>query len=208
MKVRIGNYPGRLTCDIFENHMNRKYGLFDWPKKQTWVDNFLEGLDDLVQSAYNVLNYVWFDRQTRKISVRIDRYDTYCMSTTLTPIILPMLKQLRDTKNGAPLIDNSDVPENLHRPTGIKDHEIDENHFKRWDYVLEEMIWAFEQKNREDWVEDYISGDCDLIVDDNGTLVEGENYTYKTDDEGMKLHQSRMSNGFRLFGKFFENLWD
>ena len=29
-----------------------------------------------------------------------------------------------------------------------------------------------------------------------------------TDDEGRKKHQERMSNGFRLFGKYFESLWD
>ena len=25
---------------------------------------------------------------------------------------------------------------------------------------------------------------------------------------GMKRHQDRMSNGFRLFGKYYEGLWD
>ena len=28
------------------------------------------------------------------------------------------------------------------------------------------------------------------------------------DDEGRKKHQERMSNGFRLFGKYYEALWD
>mgnify|MGYP000309432160 CR=1 FL=1 len=28
------------------------------------------------------------------------------------------------------------------------------------------------------------------------------------DREGQKAHQDRMSNGFRLFGTYFENLWD
>jgi len=28
------------------------------------------------------------------------------------------------------------------------------------------------------------------------------------DSEGMKAHQKRMSNGFQLFGKYYEALWD
>ena len=28
------------------------------------------------------------------------------------------------------------------------------------------------------------------------------------DQEGMKAEQERISNGFRLFGKYYEALWD
>ena len=27
--------------------------------------------------------------------------------------------------------------------------------FKRWDWILDEMIWAFHQKCRDDWEGDY-----------------------------------------------------
>jgi hypothetical protein len=36
----------------------------------------------------------------------------------------------------------------------------------------------------------------------------GPNDTYKCDYEGMKVVQQRISNGFRLFGKYYECLWD
>jgi hypothetical protein len=129
----------------------------------------------------------------QKTSIRIDKYDTWSMDHTLAPIILPMLVQLKETKHGAPWVAVADVPKEL-RPTKKdinaynKDGSTDDKFFKRWDWVLDEMIWAFEQKCRDDWMSDY-------------------NYN-KWDSEGAKAHQERMSNGFRLFGIYFENLWD
>ena len=138
--------------------------------------------------------YDWFGyTPEQKTSIRIDKYDTWNMDDTLAPIILPMLKQLKETKHGAPIVDNVDVPEEFRMPEDwYEKHstlgEVDPMHFKRWDYVLDEMIWAFEQKCRDDWMEDY--------------------HYNKWDTDGANAHQARMSNGFRLFGTYFENLWD
>ena len=30
----------------------------------------------------------------------------------------------------------------------------------------------------------------------------------KVDHEGLDAHNKRMENGFRLFGKYYQNLWD
>ena len=43
--------------------------------------------------------------------VKIDRWDTWSMDHTLGMIALPMLRQLKATKHGAPLVDDEDVPE-------------------------------------------------------------------------------------------------
>ena len=140
--------------------------------------------------------YNWFGYSPeQKTKIRIDKYDTWSMDHTLAPIILPMLVQLKETKHGAPCVDLEDVPEEL-RPTNTEEWqklykeggEPDDKFFKRWDWVLDEMIWAFEQKCRDDWMSDY-------------------DYN-KWDSEGAKAHQERMSNGFKLFGKYFESLWD
>ena len=140
--------------------------------------------------------YNWFGYSPeQKTKIRIDKYDTWSMDHTLAPIILPMLVQLKETKHGAPCVDLEDVPEEL-RPTNTEEWqklyneggETDDKFFKRWDWVLDEMIWAFEQKCRDDWMSDY-------------------DYN-KWDSEGAKAHQERMSNGFKLFGKYFESLWD
>lgn len=195
MKIKISNYPNRLMSRFHTRYMDKKYGYVDWPTEQTRFERNLEWLEDRVQDFYNVFNWIWFDRRTQKVKVRIDRWDTWSMDHTLAPIILPMLLQLKETKHGAPCVDIEDVPKEL-RPTNTEEWqklyneggETDDKFFKRWDWVLDEMIWAFEQKCRDDWMSDY-------------------DYN-KWDSEGVKAHQDRMSNGFRLFGKYYESLWD
>ena len=96
--------------------------------------------------------YNWFGYSPKqRTSIKIHKYDTWSMDHTLAPIILPMLVQLKATKHGAPFVDNEDVPEELQATK----EQIDEynkggdavpNHFERWEWVLDEMIWAFEQK--------------------------------------------------------------
>ena len=138
--------------------------------------------------------YNWFGYSPKqKTSVKIHNYDTWSMDHTLAPIILPMLVQLKETKHGAPMVDMKDVPKELRATKKqldayAKGGDVDPKHFDRWDWILDEMIWAFEQKYRDDWMEDF--------------------YYNKWDSEGAKAHQDRMTNGFRLFGTYFENLWD
>jgi len=138
--------------------------------------------------------YNWFGYSPKqRTSIKIHKYDTWSMDHTLAPIILPMLVQLRATKHGAPMVDMKDVPKELRATKKQLDAygkkgDVDPKHFDRWDWIMDEMIWAFEQKCRDDWMEDY-------------------DYN-KWDHEGAKAHQDRMSNGFRLFGTYFENLWD
>jgi hypothetical protein len=194
MKVYIGPYVDRWVSYVHDHYMRNKYGYNDWPETQTRYENFLEKLEDVLQWIYNHSINLYLDRKERNIKVRIDRYDTWSMDDTLAHIVVPMLKQLKETKHGAPAVEFKDVPEELMPPDAeavkkLYTHgETDDNYYKRWDYVLDEMIWAFEQKCRDDWEEDY-------------------DYN-KWDMEGAKAHQERMSNGFRLFGKYYENLWD
>jgi hypothetical protein len=39
-------------------------------------------------------------------------------------------------------------------------------------------------------------------------MKDGPNNTYKCDYEGMKKVEERIQNGFRLFGRYYQNLWD
>jgi len=144
-----------------------------------------------------------------KVSVHIDDFDTWSMDHTLSYIIDPMLKQLKLTKHGAPIVDNKDVPKEL-RSEPVK-HDICPTHFDKWDWVLDEMIFAFESKHN-DWEEQFHSGEIDRVFKDleNGYIewLEGPNHTFKIDMKGRKAYQKRISNGFRLFGKYYESLWD
>ena len=208
MRVKIGKYPNRLTCNLYNDYMEKRYGYSNWPSAQTWFENSLEWIEGRVQDFYNIFNWVWFDRRTQKVKVHIDRWDTWSMDSTLAPIILPMLVQLKATKHGAPNVDNADVPKELRMSKKdmtqfAKDGSTDDKFFKRWDWILDEMIWAFEQKCRDYWEGDYY-----------GPYIEGEDGKFLngrfewTDDTGRQAHQARMTIGFKLFGKYLENLWD
>jgi len=158
------------------------------------------------------------DTGKREVDIQIDYYDTWSMDHTLAMIIEPMLVKLALTGNGAPYIDVSDCPPHLRPKTDKVDIHgnwlggIDDTHHERWAWVLDEMIWAFHQKNY-DWEEQYYSGKSDVYfedADDGGCSVmkHGPNHTLCVDHAAMKVHQERMNNGFELFGKYFESLWD
>lgn len=156
--------------------------------------------------------------------VKIDRWDTWSMDHTLADIILPMLKQLRKSKHGSPSVDDEDVPSPLRSTApGARDRcenewDSDEHFHERWDYVLGEMIFAFECKVDNSWQEKFSSGEIDKKTvackwDENGKAtmyqwLDGPNHTYECDYEGMQEVQKRITNGFRLFGKYYEGLWD
>jgi len=158
--------------------------------------------------------------------VKIDYYDTWSMDSTLAPIILPMLKQLRDTKHGSPQVDPDDLPEymrttdtgdwdsqrvfdfyNEEQPDGYDVH-------KKWDWVLNEMIFAFEHLVDDEWENEFSSGVMDHIFvpcPDNpklSTMENGPNHTYVCDYDGIQKVNERIGNGLRMFGKYFRHLWD
>jgi hypothetical protein len=170
---------------------------------------------------YRFLSWVESKRK-RKIKIRIDPYDTWGMDTTLSMIILPMLKQLHATKHGAPLVDDDDVPEHL-RSTAAEPKEnewdTDSNHFVRWDWVMDELIWTFTQLHPDtDWEDQYRTGEYDLRSvptewDEDGKptmyeMKDGPNHTARIDHDGMTAHQNRINNGLKLFGKYYQGLWD
>jgi hypothetical protein len=204
----------KAVC-FWEKDDNVFYNHEDVPghKYDKWV-NFLTPLcrawSKFLDFVHPQINYV-----------KIDRWDTWSMDSTLADIILPMLKQLQKDKHGSPFVDDEDVPEELKStsaPPKENEYDTDANHFKRWDYVLDEMIFAFECKVDDSWEEKFSSGEIDHKTvacnwDENGKatmyqMVDGPNHTYKLDMDGMQEVQKRITNGFRLFGKYYEGLWD
>ena len=196
--------------DIFYNHEDKP----DAPYEK-WVNR----LQPICEFGQKVM-----DKIHPKIDyVKIDRWDTWSMDHTLGQIALPMLKQLNATKHGAPFVDDEDVPEGLglrstEAPAKENEWDTDENHFKRWDWVMNEMIFAFEHHINKDWEEAYRSGEIDWKSeacewDENGKakmykMVDGPKNTYKCDYDGMRVVEDRIKNGFKLFGKYYQALWD
>lgn len=194
-----------------------------WIERPDWVETW----SDRLVPVSRAIQWAWDHVHPEVKYVKIDYYDTWSMDSTLSHIILPMLKQLQATKHGAAFVDDEDVPEGLNlrsteAPPKENEWDTDDNHFKRWDWVLDEMIFAFECKVDDSWQDAFRSGEHDMIwipVDKDGNEVpkgehkyyqmgKGPKDTYKCDYEGMKKVEERIQNGFRLFGKYYQALWD
>lgn len=175
MKVYIScyRYHWLSPYTILENVFFWREIDFDEPIIEKWakrLNPLCVALEKFLDFVHPKINYV-----------KIDKWDTWSMDHTLAMIVLPMLKQINATKHGAPLVDDEDVPEELKStsaPPKEYDWDIDDNHFKRWDWVMNEMIFAFEYKLQNS-----------MNIDDNEKA-------------------ERAQNGFRLFGKYYQGLWD
>ena len=242
MRVKLGPYkdwfgPYQLAALIcfWAKKEKDEHGL---PHNPKWVHRFGEWLahgkvlpeptvgevytwwEDRPQTwLYRFLNWIHSKKQ-RTVKVHIDPWDIWSMDVTLGYIVRPMLKMLKDRKQGAPMVDYEDVPKHL-RPTKKeiaaynKDGTTDDKFFERWDWVMSEMIFAFESLDggaNADWEDQFTSGEYDFQWkknDDNtSTMVKGPRHSAETDWDARKAHADRIQNGFRLFGKYFQNLWD
>jgi hypothetical protein len=117
--------------------------------------------------------FEWFhSKKKRKVKIHIDNYDVWNADHTLAMIIHPVLVRLKEVKHGSPHVDDEDVPEELRGP---------DVHIK-WDYVIDEMIFAFEK-----------------LADENHSWEDAKDY---------KEVYERIENGLRLFGKYYWGLWD
>lgn len=164
----------------------------------------------------DILEWV-YEKRKRKIKVMIHDYDIWDTPSTLALIILPMLKMIKEDEHGCPWVDDSEVPEELrshNAPPKENEWDWDDLVFKRWDWVLGEIIFAFEKMQPDcDWENEFHSGNIDFSFkqcEDNPLLskmVSGSANTHVFDREGHDKVDARINNGMRLFGKFFRNLW-
>lgn len=217
MKVYINKYRSHWLSPytILEK-------VFFWREidyEEPLIDKWSDRLNPICEAIRKVL-----DKVHPKIDyVKIDYWDTWSMDNTLAPIILPMLRRLRETKHGSHMVDLVDVPEHL-RTTGTQEYDeqfvfdfykedksYDDDYpniHSRWEWVLDEMIWAFEQKADDDAEAQFFDhSECD---DEKKPWDNDGNYVskLKVDWDGLKAWQKRKENGFRLFGKYYEGLWD
>lgn len=198
MKVYIGNYchwlgPYQLA------ELTRKIGVskeraYKWGEwlSETWVGDVLQWMHT---------------KKKRTVIVKLDVYDTWAMDHTLSLIILPMLKQLKATQHGGPCVDDEDVPEHLKStsaPPKEDAWDIDDNHFKRWEWVMDEMIWAFEQMSDDNSTEKFY----DHSAVDKKVGLKEQIGKIKVDWAGLEVHEERMKKALMLFGKYYRGLWD
>jgi hypothetical protein len=209
MKVTLGPYRDWIG----------PYQIADWLQKVGVSEDRCYKFGEWLSNTWVNAACTWVhSKKHRTIKVKIDRWDSWSADCTMSTIIAPLLKQLHETKHGAPCTDDEDVPEGL----GLRSTECapkenewdtDENHFRRFDWILEEIIWAHTQLHSDtDWESQYHTGNIDIQFKtaENGMseMINGPNDTHVFDHEGWKAHSTRIDNGLRLFGKYYRALWD
>jgi hypothetical protein len=215
MKVYMGPYvnyfgPYQLAekilfwMDKYEDERVDKFG------------EFLAGKND-DSLLYRFLRWVE-SKRNRTVYVKIDNWDYWSADTTLSYIVVPLLKKLKDNQHGYPIVDDEDVPEKFRTSTvqdyrqlelfpekekAVEETIIELNEMK-WDWVLNEIIWAHSQI-----IDD--NGDSKFFdhseVDYNTPLLD-QVAKVKVDRDGLDRHHERIDNGLRLFGKYYRSLWD
>jgi hypothetical protein len=204
MKIKIGPYKSWIgpyqIADLLQYLGFSKNSCFKLGEKlsKTYLNNICEFIDS---------------KRKRKVNIKIDKYDIWNADYTLALIILPVLIKIKETKQGIPFVSNEDVPEELH--SNDEDYFSNDSNFdlvvSKWDYVLDEMIFAFQSKH-EDWESKFITGEVDIQWEKTDNehfvqMVKGPKDTFKIDFEGREKYRKRISNGFKLFGKYYESLW-
>lgn len=192
MKVKISPYRNGIRSYKYLEKLDKLIG-------EDRVDRLYDIVQPILDSTINRI----LDRP-RSVKVTLHPHDTIEGGKTLAYVILPVLKKYRETALGhePPFVDDSDVPVEV---TGAEE---------MWAWVLDEMIWAFEQCTIE-WEDQYSSGNWDMHsvpVDPNNPngltkIMRGPNHTHKIDEIGIAKHVKRMENGFRLFGRYYLSLW-
>jgi len=233
MRVKIGKYPHWFTTrrmeDAYLEWRHKKYAWDVDDRDHTRLDKIVIKLLDGWQTVLHYTVNRIQQRRKRTVRVHVDPWDVWDANTTLSHIILPVLEQLRETKQGAPFVDKKDVPKELHDKKLTKKQkeqgEVGENHFKRWDYILDAMIWSFREITEDKpGEEQFFTGESDTVwtrVDVHGNEVDkdydgviyyrmdqGPNDTREIDWEGLQAYEDRIDYGLRMFGKYYRGLWD
>lgn len=164
----------------------------------------------------------------RRVKIQIDKWDTWNLDGTLALIILPALIQLKHTKHGIPSEFGDVGGESYSMQRSFDFYEESHNDAfeegcKRWEEVLDKMIWSFQQIAIEDYDKKYHHGKIDIdwekTPDQHTNPLTGKKeYMYQMvdknptehwyDHEGHMMHEERIQEGLELFGKYYRSLWD
>ena len=242
MKVKIGRYNRHWDTRRIEDFWYRKrYNKSSYDLSSIDMDIYDKVFKSIISFWWFVIIRPanrFFSSQKRNIKIRIDNYDVWSADHTLALIIHPVLLNLRENKMGAPFVDDEDVPEYLRSTNAepkVNEWDTDSLWHKRWEWVLDEMIWAFDQiANNEEGDDQFYTGEAEYLFqgldinhnkigepikfDDKKTkkdsnivlweMVPGPNHTLVCDDDGITNYSTRITNGTKLFGKYYRGLWD
>lgn len=157
--------------------------------------------------------------------IKIDPWDTWSMDNTLAPIIVKLLKQLKETKHGIPAdfvyVGGEEYVPQLCFDFYSKDTRtlFDTHAEMRWNEVLDKMIWSFEElvtresdsSYDEPYWEDMTDEEIQKDLNDPNSIYNILNVNSskkKINHQKMEEYYQKLQEGFTLFGKYYTNLWD
>lgn len=164
----------------------------------------------------------------RKISIEIEKFDTWSLDHTLALIILPALIQLKALKHGVPS-EVSTVGGEDHEPQLSFDFYKESQDWafnkavEKWDEILDKMIWSFQQIAYDEYDNLYHHGKANYdfvesdkmypnpvtgVMEKTYRMVDTNPNEHWYDHVGHQLHEDRIQEGLELFGKYFRTLWD
>lgn len=207
MKVNIGPYPRQSwSISPFTDFLER-VGIIN-----EYNFAFCDDLFGEIERGINkVLDIFPRKEKKRKIDIVIDGYDTWDICHTISLIITPLLREYRNNMHGYGIVDKSDTPAH------IKEGQ------HSWEWVIDEMIWTFEQYASDDDHDQFHKNIDQLkplytpVDEDSPDGLRQLNFDYQKDKskepysfdkKGLERHEKRKKNGLRLFAKYFNGLWD
>jgi hypothetical protein len=193
MKVKIGPYknwwgPYQIADLLQRAGFSKKTCRRLGDKSPEWFNNLCEWVES---------------KRHRKIKIKIHDYDVWGMEHTLALIIHPMLIKMKETKHGSPYVESKDLPEHLQfgDSKGRLDNDIDWH--TNWNWVLDEMIWAFGEILDEEGDSKFVTYPDTSPKDFNDHIDQ-----IKIDKEGLEQYNERILRGTTLFGKYYRGLWN
>jgi hypothetical protein len=167
-------------------------------------------------------------RSVRKVKIEIEHFDTWSLDHTLALIIYPALLQLKDTKQGVPG-EFAEVGGEDYNDQMSFDFYTDtcseawKEGVKRWDEILDKMIWSFQQLLSNQYDSLYHHGEAKYDfettdktfpnpitgkVEKTFKLVDKNPEDHWYDHVGHTLHEEKIQEGLTLFGKYYQSLWN
>ena len=196
MRVNIGKYRRHLSvyglCSCLE-----RLGLSEdrVDKITDWLINHTP-----LQRVFDYVN----GKTKRKVKIHVDEWDAWSADHTLSLITYPLLLKLKEDKNASPTVDDDDLPLHMRHGDGY-DNWV---HY-RWEWILNEIIFAHSAIIDDDWSEQFFHGpqDVKFVTDEDGKVTFVRDPGFWFDREGHDRYNERINNGLRLFGKYYRSLW-
>lgn len=178
MKVKIRKYIEIWNiyvfvdkiCTLFNDDDDKVIEIFNKIDEIKWLErfnNFINNLNEKINS--------------KKDTIKIDKWDVWNLNITLAKIIYPSLLEYK-------------------RQIDVY-HEV-KDEFKE---DIDKMIFSFKALN-EDWEQQFYSK-IENKDKDKGDIIQ-INKSFEFDDKGYDSYNEKINEGLKLFGEKYMSLWN